>query len=69
MLIALVIFFLASALVGRSKTFEPMRAQRGKWLTIIVLLAAIVVAISGFVKVRGVPSNLPADESGDAGNE
>ena len=55
-LIALAIFFLASALIGRSKSFEGLRAQRAKWLKIIVLLAVIVVGISGFVKVRGIPA-------------
>jgi uncharacterized membrane protein len=54
-LIAFGIFFIASALVGRSKTFDGMRAQRAKWLKILVLLAAVVVGISGFVKVRGIP--------------
>ena len=52
-ILALVIFFIASVLVGRSAAFEWMRAGREKWLKIIVLLAAIVVAMSGFVKVRG----------------
>ena len=32
MLIAFGIVFIASALVGRSKTFDGMRAQRAKWL-------------------------------------
>jgi uncharacterized membrane protein len=50
-LIAFVIFFLASALVGRSARFESMRQNRGKWLSVMVLLAAIIVAISGFVKI------------------
>jgi uncharacterized membrane protein len=52
-LLALAIFFIASALVGRSAAFESMRASRGKWLNIMILLAAIIVGISGFVKVRG----------------
>ncbi len=52
-LLALGIFFIASALVGRSAAFESMRASRAKWLKIVVLLAAIIVGISGFVKVRG----------------
>lgn len=56
MILALGIFLIASALVGRSKTFEGMRAQRPKWLKILVLLAVLVVGISGFVKVRGVPA-------------
>lgn len=53
MLLALGVFFIASALVGRSPTFAAMRAQRGKWLTVLVLLACIIVLISSFVKVRG----------------
>lgn len=53
MLLALVVFFIASALVGRSATFEKMRQNRSKWMGLIVLLSALIVAISGFVKVRG----------------
>lgn len=52
-LIALVVFFLAAALVGKSPKLEPIRQQRAKWLKVLVLLAAVIVAISGFVKVRG----------------
>lgn len=52
-LLALGIFFIASALVGRSKAMEGMRTQRAMWLKTIVLLAAIIVAFSGFLKVRG----------------
>ena len=55
-LLALGVFFIASALVGRSSTFEGMRQNRAKWLKIIVILAAVIVGISGFVKVRGVLS-------------
>ncbi len=51
-LIAFAIFFIASVLVGRSEKFAAMRASRGKWLAIIVLLSAIIVAISGYVKVN-----------------
>ncbi len=59
-LLALGIFFIASALVGRSRAFESMRASRAKWLKIIVLLAAVIVGMSGFVKVRG-PVAKPAE--------
>jgi uncharacterized membrane protein len=55
MLLALVVFFIAAALVGRSQGLEGMRQQRSKWLRIFVLLATIIVGISGFVKVRGIP--------------
>ena len=50
MLAALFIFFIAAALVGRSPKLEPMRQQRGKWLTILVVLAMLIVGISGFVR-------------------
>jgi uncharacterized membrane protein len=51
-ILALVVFFIASVLVGRSAAFESMRKGREKWLKIVVLLAAIIVAMSGFVKVK-----------------
>ncbi|TWU39941.1 hypothetical protein Q31b_32570 [Novipirellula aureliae] len=52
MLLALGIFFLASALVGNSAAFEGIRKNRAKWLGWVVFLAAIIVIISGYVKVR-----------------
>lgn len=62
-LLAFGIFFLASALVGKSKTFEGMRQNRGKWLGVIVLLATIIVGISGFVKVRPIPPQAAGEEA------
>ena len=53
MILALGVFFLAAALVGRSPALEGIRANRGKWLRLLVFLAAVIVCISGFVKVRG----------------
>ena len=50
-LLALAIFFFASALVGRSKAFEGMRKNAKLWQTILVILAAVVVGISGYLKV------------------
>jgi hypothetical protein len=47
------VFFLASALVGRSSAFEGMRKDSRKWLGITIALAAIVVALAGVVKVMG----------------
>lgn len=52
-LMAIAVFFIASVLVGRSPTFEKMRQNRAKWMGLIVLLSALIVGISGFVKVRG----------------
>lgn len=53
MLLAFAIFFIASALVGRSAKLQSMRDNRGFWLKTMVLMAAVIVAISGFAKVRG----------------
>jgi uncharacterized membrane protein len=50
-LLAFVVFFFASALVGRSKSFDAMRQQSKTWQLVILLLAAIIIGISGYVKV------------------
>lgn len=52
-LLAFGVFFIASALVGKSKGLEKMRQNRARWLRVLVLLSTIIVCISGFVKVRG----------------
>ena len=61
-LLALAVFFIASALVGRSKSLEGMRQSRLKWLRILVILATIIVGISGFVKVRGGTTPVPVEQ-------
>ncbi len=61
MLLAFVVFFFAAALVGRSEKLAGIRANRKRWLTLTVLLASIIVAISGYAKIRGVPDR--ADKS------
>jgi hypothetical protein len=50
-LLAVAVFFLASALTGRSKGLEGIRRDARKWLAVTILLAAIVSAIGGFLKV------------------
>jgi len=55
-ILALVVFFVASAMVGRSAAFEGMRANPRRWLLVILLLAGVIVAVSGFLKVRDVPA-------------
>jgi uncharacterized membrane protein len=55
MLLALVVFFLAAALVGRSSALQRFRDKRRYWTTIMVLLATVIVCVSGYVKVRGKP--------------
>lgn len=50
-LIALAVFFFASVLAGKSPKFEAMRQQDRKWLTITLVLAVVVVAIAGYLKI------------------
>jgi uncharacterized membrane protein len=52
--IAFIVFFFASVLVGRSPRFEPMRQARKKWLLVVITLAAVIIAISGYLKVTGI---------------
>ena len=51
MILALTVFFIASALVGRSEKLEPLRRSKAKWLKVLLTLATIVVMISSFLKV------------------
>lgn len=46
MLAAFAIFFLASALPGRTATFAPIRKNARFWTTMVLFLAAIVIACS-----------------------
>ncbi len=50
-LLALGMFFIASALVGQSTAFEGMRKRATFWQSAILVLATIIVGISGFAKV------------------
>lgn len=54
-LLALGVFFLASALTGRSPALEGIRQNAKRWLAVTILLATVIVAIAGFLKVRGTP--------------
>jgi uncharacterized membrane protein len=54
-LLAAVVFFLASVLPGRARVFEFFRRRNAFWLTFNILLATCIVAIAGFLKVRGIP--------------
>ena len=60
-LLAFVVFFLASVMTGRSATFEKMRQQPGKWLSILVILAGVVIALGGVLKVAFPPVAPPAE--------
>jgi uncharacterized membrane protein len=58
------VFFLASALVGRSPAFEGLRKNSKKWLAVTIALAAIVVALAGVVKVMGRPAAATSTQTG-----
>jgi hypothetical protein len=52
-LAALAIFAMASVLVGRSPNFEALRRQSAKWLNLILMLAVVIILLSGFLnKIR-----------------
>jgi uncharacterized membrane protein len=55
-LLALGVFFLAEALVGRSKAFEGLRQARKTWLLVLLVVAFAIVAISSLLRVRAWPS-------------
>lgn len=61
-LLAMGIFFLASALVGRSEAYGAIRRQAGNWLTVNLLLAVLVVCISGALRhIELSPRNAASD--------
>jgi len=62
-LLAFVVFFLASALTGRSAAFEKLRENSRLWLAVTISIAAIVVGISGYVKVQHPPAQAVAPTS------
>ena len=51
---ALVIFFFASALAGRSAALAGIREKGKRWLGVSILLALVVVAIS--IHIRSFPT-------------
>lgn len=58
-LVSFVVFFLASALAGRSRRLEKIRQHSQYWLSLTLMLATLVVVIAGVLKVRGAPARPP----------
>ncbi len=50
-LLGLGIFFIASALVGRSAAFERVRANARLWATVNIALAVVLICLSGFMRL------------------
>ncbi|MBA4031056.1 MAG: hypothetical protein C0478_09210 [Planctomyces sp.] len=57
-LLALVVFALSSILVGRSGLAEKLRTRSAFWLTVVIVIATVIIGISGYVKVA-VPVKTP----------
>jgi uncharacterized membrane protein len=50
-LAALAVFFLASALTGRSAGLAAIRQNSARWMGVLLVLAAVTIAIAGYLKV------------------
>lgn len=66
-LLAIVVFFLAIALTGRSDAFASLRAQRGKWLGVVIVLAIVIVLCSSVLRYVPVLFGGGGAEAVDAG--
>jgi uncharacterized membrane protein len=66
-LLALVVFFFASVLSGRSEGTKRFRENAGKWLTVNLVLATIIVCISGVLRSTHTGPNVkpPANVTSD----
>ncbi|WP_240928018.1 hypothetical protein [Thalassoroseus pseudoceratinae] len=53
MILAFVVFFLVSALTGKSAGLQKIRDNSRLWTTVTVVLGTIIVLIAGFLKIRG----------------
>ena len=47
---AAVVFFLAIALTGSSPGFSKLRQESGKWMSVQIALAAVIILLSGLMK-------------------
>ncbi len=53
MILAFVVFFLVSALTGKSAGLQKIRDNSRFWTLVTVILGIIIVLIAGFLKIRG----------------
>jgi uncharacterized membrane protein len=63
-LLALVVFYLASGLVGRGAGTSWIRAERAKWLSVTLGLALAVVLLSGWMRQLHTGPNLGSGDDG-----
>jgi uncharacterized membrane protein len=70
-ILAFIVFFVASALVGRSPAMERFRQQAKFWQSVNLALVLVIVLISGVLRTiaseaRGVAPSAPPAASGNA---
>ena len=53
------VFFISSALAGRSRATEKIRQNGGFWLTVNLILALLLVCLSGVLRMSHVWTNVP----------
>jgi uncharacterized membrane protein len=58
-LLALAVFFLASALAGRGEATKGFRENPKRWMTVNCVLALIIVALSGVLRLTHIGPTLP----------
>ncbi len=64
-LLALIVFFFASGLVGRGSATQWLRANRSLWLTVTIGLAVVIVMISGWMRqLHTGPNEIVAGDGG-----
>lgn len=61
-LLSLVVFFIASALVGRSPALAAIRKNARVWLTVNLMLVVAVICIAGVMRVAR--DTLPPERPG-----
>lgn len=61
-LLSMVVFYFASALVGRGRGTQWLRDNRARWLSFTLLLAIAVVLLSGWMRTRHTGENLGGQE-------
>jgi uncharacterized membrane protein len=57
--LAIVVFFIASALAGRGEFTKKFRQDAKWWMTVNLILALIIVALSGVLRLTHVGPTLP----------
>lgn len=69
-LAAMGVFFIASVLVGRGEGMAKMRANRAIWLTVLLILAGLIIALSNVLnRIRTQPRITRAEIASQAGVE